>query len=51
VQRVDGIDVYVEDGVAPGPDPLEVALDTIWRWGRLRVDGVAIWMEDPTSPT
>jgi len=44
MQRVDGIAVYTEDDVAAGPEPLVIALDALWRWQRLRVDGVAIRM-------
>jgi hypothetical protein len=41
---VDGITVYLERDVAVGPEPLEVGLDELWRWQRLRVEGTAIRM-------
>jgi hypothetical protein len=42
--EVDGITVFLEPDVAPGPEPLVVGLDELWRWQRLRVEGTAIRM-------
>lgn len=42
--QVDGVTVYVERDVEPGPGPLVIGLDGLWRWHRLRVEGTAIMM-------
>jgi hypothetical protein len=42
--EVDGITVHLQSDVAIGSEPLVIALDTLWRWARLRVEGTAIWM-------
>jgi hypothetical protein len=42
--EVDGITVFIEANVTGGPEPLMIGLDTLWRWGRLSVEGSAIWM-------
>jgi hypothetical protein len=43
--EIDGITVFIEDDVTTGTEPLVIGLDTLWRWGRLRVEGSAIWMQ------
>ncbi len=42
--QVDGITVFVERDMEPGPKPLTIGLDGLWRWQRLRVEGTAIKM-------
>jgi hypothetical protein len=42
--ELDGITVFFEANVTAGPQPLRIGLDTLWRWGRLSVDGSAIWV-------
>jgi hypothetical protein len=42
--QVDGLTVFVERDVEPGPAPLVIGVDGLWRWHRLRVDGSAIRM-------
>lgn len=42
--EVGGITVFLREDVRTGGEPLVIALDRVWRWERLRVEGTAIWV-------
>jgi hypothetical protein len=41
---VDGIELFLQEDVEVGSEPLLIGLDKLWRMERLRVEGTAIWM-------